>query len=211
MATKVNFIWSWIYQSQIHSTTVNEEYDNANYEIYVESFIKEVKENWRQLEKNIFHSIEEISGLKWKKLEINCYVIKISSLNPISDPLTIPIQIQTEEGNFTLSIERFIDMLVHELIHNLFIQNEDKMSQYFEYALKKYKNEQLDTVIHLLLHAIQKKIFLKIFDKKRLTNEKQACSFYISHKRSWELVEGIGEDIILQEFVKAVGLPMENA
>jgi len=211
MVPKVNFIWSWIYQSQIHSTTVDEEYDYESYTRYVESFIKGIKKTWKALEENVFRSIEELSGLKWGKSELNCYVIKISSMNPISDPMTIPIQLQAEGGNFTLSEERFIDMVVHELIHNLFIQNEDKMNQYFKYALRKYKNEQLNTIIHLFLHAIQKKIFLKLFDKRRLNNEKQACSFYDADKKSWDMVDKIGEDIIIQEFIEMAGLPRENA
>ena len=41
------------------------------------------------------------------------------------------------------------------------IQNDKEIGDYFDFILEKYKQEDFDTAIHLLVHAIHKKIFLK--------------------------------------------------
>jgi len=202
----------WIYESVVHNPTVKEEFDYEKYEKFVSSFSRKIKHIWKEKEKEIFSYCEEITGLKWKKKEIPAYFIKISSLAPISDPLTIPIQLEMKDEIISLSQDRFIDMLIHELIHNLFIQNEKEMGDYFDFILKKYENEEFDTSIHLLLHAIHKKIFLKYFGKERLENEIEMNSYYPAYKRSWEIVNEVGEDKIIKEFKDYIkGFPKEKA
>jgi len=209
---KIDFKWSWIYESVVHNPTVKEEFDYEKYEKFVSSFSRKIKHIWKEKEKEIFSYCEEITGLKWKKKEIPAYFIKISSLAPISDPLTIPIQLEMKDEIISLSQDRFIDMLIHELIHNLFIQNEKEMGDYFDFILKKYENEEFDTSIHLLLHAIHKKIFLKYFGKERLENEIEMNSYYPAYKRSWEIVNEVGEDKIIKEFKDYIkGFPKEKA
>ena len=131
---------------------------------------------------------------------------------PISDPLTIPIQFESGNEILSLTPERFIDMMIHELIHNLFIQNNKEMGDYFKFISKKYEKEEFDTSIHLLLHAIHKKIFEKYFEKARLKEEIKMNSFYPNYKRSWEIVNEQGEDFIIKEFKDyIIGLPKEKA
>jgi len=210
--TKINFKWSWIYESTIHNPTVKEEFNYEKYEKFINSFLNEIKPIWEKEEKDILSYIEKITGLKLKNEEIPVYIIKISSLLPISEPLTIPIQLESEEGIITLSKERFIDIFIHELIHNFFMQNEEEMGTYFDFILNKYKDEAFDTSIHLLLHAIHKKIFLKYFNEKRLNEEIEMNSYYPAYKRSWEIVNNVGEDNIIKEFKDYIkGLPKEKA
>lgn len=197
---KINFVWSFIYEQTTHNLTVKENFDYEKYKKYINNYLKKVKNIWKIKEKQVLNSCEEIAGLKWKKGEIPVYIIKRSSIMPISDPLTIPIQFESEEEIFPLTPERFVDMMVHELIHNLFIQNEKEMGNYFEFILDKYKNEDFDTSIHLLLHSIHKKIFEKHFSKSRLNEEIEMSSFYPSYKKSWEIVNKIGADSIIKEF-----------
>jgi len=208
---KVNFIWSFIYEYEIHSKHVEENFDYKKYEKFINLYLKKIEPLWRKKEKEILKYCEEITGLKWKKKEIPVYVIKISSIMPISDPLTIPIQFQSGKEIFTLSKERFMDMLIHEIIHNLFIQNEKEIGNYFEFILNKYKNEEFNTSIHLLLHAIHKKILLKFFGKERLNEEIKMNSFYPAYKRSWEIIENLGEDKIIDEFKDYLREPKAKA
>lgn len=210
---KVEFVWSWIYQSSVLSLTTKEEYNFESYDSYVMEFIERVQKEWEKNGDNILKYCENITGLIWKR-DIRCYVAKIATIHPISDPLTVPIQIELDERTFTLSVERYIDMVIHELIHNLFIQNEQEIGDYFDNIIKKYANEEFDTSIHLLLHAIHKKIFLRFFGKKRLKEEIDMCEYYPAYKRSWEIVEKCGEDAIIKEFrdyISKSGLPKANA
>ncbi|PJE81326.1 hypothetical protein COU58_03075 [Candidatus Pacearchaeota archaeon CG10_big_fil_rev_8_21_14_0_10_32_42] len=209
---KVDFVWSFIYEQVVHNQTVDEEFDYGRYEEFVNLFIKKVEPTWKKIEQEIFAYCEKITDLKFKKQTIPVYVIKISSIMPISDPLTIPIQFQSGEEIFSLTPNRFIDMMIHELIHNLFIQNDKEMGDYFGFILEKYKKEDFDTAIHLLVHAIHKKIILKYFDKERLKEEIKMSSFYPAYKRSWEIVSEKDEDFIIKEFKNYLaGLPKEKA
>ena len=161
---KIEFVWSWIYQMEVHSHNVKtEEYDYESYEKYVFDFIKKIEKEWNKKGNEILKYIEEITNLKWKEEKIKCYMVKISTFLPFSYPLTIPIQFEAMGGKiYVLSVERYIDMLIHELIHNLFVQNELETEKYFDYMLDNYENESFNTKIHLLLHAIHKKVYLKL-------------------------------------------------
>jgi len=201
MIPKINFIWSFIYQESIHSYFLKKEkFDFVSYSNYVEKFIKSVKKKWEKNGNEILKYCEEITNLKWNKNEISCYVIKTSPFLPISDPLTIPIQLVYEKKVSILSKEKFIDMLIHELIHNLFMQNTKKLEKYFNYLInEKYNKESFNTAIHIPLHAIHKKIFLKFFNKNRFNSEIQIAKNYKDYKKSWEIVNKEGEEKILKE------------
>ena len=140
---KIEFVWSWVYQMEIHSQNVKtEEYDYESYEKYVLDFIEKMEKEWNKKGNEILRYIEEITRLKWKEERINCYVVKISAFLPCSSPLTIPIQFETQDKKiYTLGTERYIDMLIHELIHNLFVQNEKETYEYFKHIFDKYGDE----------------------------------------------------------------------
>jgi len=106
--------------------------------------------------------------------------------------------LKTGKRTFTLTYDDFIDILVHELIHNLFIQNE-KSNKYFEYLAKMYKRENWNTIVHIPVHAIHKEIYLYFFNRERLEREKQICKRYRDYKRAWEIVEKEGSKKIIEE------------
>jgi len=93
MVPKIEFRWSLIYQEEIHPLK-NEKYSRDAWEKYVESFIRKLKKEWNKNGCNILKYMEQIIGLKWKENKIICYVIKMNEFGPISDPLTIPIQLK---------------------------------------------------------------------------------------------------------------------
>ncbi len=204
MEPKINFVWSFVYQSDVHSVFIKtESYDYKKYEKFVLEFIKQLKKEWAKYERAILSYIEELTGLKWKKAEIDCYVIKISPFYSISQPLTIPIQVEVGTEVYTLSLDRYVDMLIHEIIHVLFVQNYKETDRYFDHLLKgEYKGEKFNATIHIPVHAIHKKIFLKFFDEKRLKQEIEACKYYPDYYRSWEIVEKIGSDKIIKDLTE---------
>ena len=197
---KVEFRWSFIYEEKFHAPFVKGIiFNRESYRTYVERYIERVKQKWQPISSEVLGFMAKISNLKWKAKTIPCYIVKISTIGPISDPLTIPIQLKVGKKVFRLTTDRFIDILIHELIHNLFIQNET-IDRYFDYLInKKYRKEGWNVAIHVPIHAIHQEIFLKFFDKKRLDREKKICENYPDYKRAWEIVEKEGSKEIIKE------------
>ena len=199
MVPKIEFRWSWIYEQEMHNSFVKSEKDIKRRERQIKKFINNVRKEWNKKESKILKFMAKITGLNWKTKNIVCYVIWLSEKGPISDPLTIPIQLKVGKKVFKLTPQRFIDILVHELIHNLFIQNK-KVDKYFDYLIKKkYKKESMVTAIHVPVHAIHKEIYLKFFNKKRLKIEKEICKSYSDYTKAWEIVEREGSKKIIEE------------
>ena len=204
MIPKINFIYSDIYQ-EVYHLPKNYKYNFKIDEKFVESYINFISKEWKKYGSKILKYIQKITNLKFKRKEIDCFVIKISKYVPISHPLTIPIQGTDGQNILTLTKEQFFDMLVHELIHNLFIDNEKKTKKYFNYIIKKkYRRYSWNTSIHVPLHAIHKEIFLKFFDENRLKKEIYFASFFPEYKRAWEIVLEEGSKNIIKEFRKRV-------
>lgn len=200
MIPKIEFKWSWIFEQTYHANNVkSEEFDFGIYGKETKEFIDQLNTEWNKIGSKVLEVLNEESGLKWKEEKIICYVIKRSTMHPISDPITIPIEVEMGEKVFPLSVNRYIDMFIHELIHNLMDQNEDETEEYFGKVFDIYKEEEFDTTIHVLLHALHKKVFEQAFDEDRLKAEIEANNFYDAYKRSWDIVEEKGADKIISE------------
>lgn len=204
MVPKIEFRYSFIYQEEIHLPKIKN-YNREIWEKEVNALILKIKKEWAKLSKHVLKYMEKITKLKWKEDKIICYVIKLSEFGPISDPLTIPINLKYKKNIFTLNVDRFIDVFVHELIHNLFIQNENKIDRYFEELInKKYKSLPWNTKIHIPVHAIHKKIFDKFFGEQRLKKEIKACSYYPEYRKAWEIVLEEGENKIIKKLKQSI-------
>jgi hypothetical protein len=200
MKPKVEFKWSWIYEQEYHAPGIkSKEFNLEKYDKEIKKFISKIKSEWEKVEEKVFLVLSKESGLSWKEEKIFCYVIKQSTFFPISDPLTIPISLG-DKDTFTLTSKRYIDMLVHELIHNLLIQNEKESDGYFEKVFNIYKKEKFNTVIHLLIHALHEKVMKSVFNEERLNEEIGATQCFPDYKRSWEIVLEKGSDKIIKEF-----------
>src|SRR5207302_6251719 len=82
-----------------------------------------------------------------------------------SDPLTILIRPKDP----TL----FIDYLIHELIHQIFIQKDNyrHSKQAWEYINKTYHQESQITRNHIPLHAIHTQIYKTFYGEERLQRD----------------------------------------
>lgn len=204
MVPEIEFRWSFIYQEEIHLSE-EEDYDRGKWGKSVNSFISKLKHELESKGKDILKYMENITGLNWNEKKIICYVIKMSRFGPISDPLTIPIQLKHGKDVFILTIERFFDMLIHELIHNLFIQNKDKLDNHFDSLInKRYKNLSWNCAIHVPVHAIHKEIFDEFFEKRRFEGEIEACSYYPDYKNAWDIVLKEGSKKIIGKLRKSL-------
>lgn len=204
MIPKVNFVPSWIYQKEIH-TPKGQEFNFKEYYKSVNKFIPKLKKRWRKVEKEIFREIEKLSGLKWKKEEINCYVLRITSHSAISFPLTIPIQYFDKKGRIRdTGVKTFIDFLVHELIHNIFIQNTDSFSDEYRKFIENKYDVSFETSAEIPVHAIHKGIYLKFFNKNRLEKDIKMCMNYPNYKKSWKIINREGSKNIIKEMRKFI-------
>lgn len=200
----VVFKSSWIYQTIIHSSP-GFVYDSEKIK-EVESFISKIEGLWRPIENKVLSFISEVSSISWEsKSPINCYVVHTSHFLPLSDPLTIPMNFDSGKKIYGISPARFIDFFIHELIHNLFIQSSLKqLSSYFRWINHNcpYRGSNENVNVHISVHALLKKVFLKFFDEKRLKEEVEQASFYPDYKEAWGIVTKIGEDRVLNDILK---------
>jgi len=153
----------------------------------IEKYIKEAEKEWRKIENKILQSLSEITRIKWKEKEVFCYVIGRGV--PISDPLTMEI--------YEKRIDWFIDVMIHELIHRLFCQ-EDNLKKFYKLG-EKYKKD-IHTTVHIVLNAIHKEVYLKFFNKKRLLREIKIFSNYPEYKEAWDFVEKNDYKKIIKDF-----------
>jgi endonuclease III len=184
---KIIFRYSWVYDQnwkewiKLYPRMAAMSYPE---EEETKKAIKKIQKLWRKKEKVILSEIAKIVGQEWQEKEITCYVV--GKARGFSDPLTIGIKKNDPEFS--------VDTLIHELIHQIFLQNEDKKS--VENMLKKlekdYPTESRATRIHIVVHAVHKKIYLKFFSQKRLDLDKWRCEKNPEYKKAWEIVDRDG-------------------
>lgn len=197
MIPKVIFRYSRVYDSNYrNSKKIKKILDERNegYPSYekIISYIEEVKNIWEKEGEKILSEISNIINLKWKEKEIICYVIGYG--RGLSDPLTVRLYENKND---------FIDTLIHELIHQIQIQNSKKWKKWADKFLKKdYKEETQLTKSHILLHAIHWQIFIRLFNKKRLDRNIKYSQKFPDYKQSWEVVKKEGYKNIINNFKK---------
>lgn len=158
----------------------------------IRGYIKKAEKEWRKSEGKILAELSKMTGLKWKDRSISCYVV--GRCIPISDPLTLKVYEK---------LERFVDVLTHELIHQLLASQEGSLTRSqkaWDDLYKKYKNESFTTVVHVPVHALHKHILLKFFQEKRLNDEVGSLIMFPDYKRAWDVVEKEGYLNIIKEF-----------
>lgn len=191
---KIIFKYSWIYNQIWKEGWLIQNKKPKSYPSpqKILNYIKKIKEVWKKEEKKVLQELSKVSHLKWKSKFIDCYVV--GRCRPFSYPLTMPI--------YEKHPDYFIDVLIHELIHNLFIQNDKKIEKAWRYFEKKYKKESKITKNHIILFSIYSGIYLKLYSKKRLKRHIQWIGSLPNYKRSWEIVQREGYDNIIKEFTK---------
>ncbi len=195
---KIEFVCSWIYYKNWEEwVKLNPRLRNQPYPSYdrVLKYAKKIEPKWRKVERKILTELSKATNLQWKKEPILCYLV--GRCVPFSDPLTIHVSYKTDN--------EFIDVLTHELIHQLFIQNYRITEPVWNYLGKKYKNESVNTQNHIFVHAIHQHILLKLFTKKRLERELAWAQKLPAYKKSWDIVETEGHENLIKVLRFLVG------
>jgi hypothetical protein len=188
---KIIFKYSWIYDDQFRqgykSVKSKPGFKYPSKDTIIK-FKNELEALWKKDGAKILEELSNVTGLKWKEDKITCYIVGFAM--PFSDPLTIPVYKDFEDA---------FDTLTHELVHQLFIQNEERGNDYWKYINENYKKLPFNTRIHIPVHAIHEAIFMTFFGKERLGKEIQLMSAYEEYKKSWETVKTEGYKNIIKE------------
>jgi hypothetical protein len=189
---KIIFKYSWIYDDQFrqgHKSVKSKPGYKYPSQQKIIKFKKELEGLWQKDGTKILDELPDITGLKWKEDKITCYIVGWAM--PFSDPLTIPVY---------KDLKNAFDTLTHELVHQLFIQNEERGNDYWKYINENYKELAFNTRIHIPVHAIHEAIFMKFFGKERLDKEIRIMSAYEEYKKSWDTVKKEGYKTIIKKF-----------
>ena len=141
---KIKFEYSIPYDRMLTVMSMNEYHEKQKDE--VKDYIFMLGESWKGVEKRIIRGIEKAAGLKFKE-DATCYVVKNMADYAISHPLTLKMEKNLDRANV---------VLMHELIHILFVQNK-KAEKMLECLSKKYPKQSLYFKVHLPLFLVQRK------------------------------------------------------
>ncbi len=189
MIPKIVFKYSLIYDEHWKEYYALKKWECSWYKPEeIEGYIEDFKKIWCQKEQEILKELSEVSGLKWQEPVIVCYIV--GKCIPFSDPLTMhPYKDKT----------LFNDVLIHELIHQLFIQNEAEKA--WEHIENKYPNESFRVRVHIVLNAILSHIYYKFYDESRLKRDvARANTLESIYARAWDIVQKEGYEKIIKEF-----------
>jgi len=198
MIPKIEFRYSWVYDANWKKWIKTYDVPKLNrskdlsYKV-IEKYIAKVEKLWRKDEVKVLTELSKISVLKWKTKHIICYVV--NEAIPFSDPLTVSVYLDSPDF--------FVDVLVHELIHQLYLQpgNLRSAKKLWAHINKKYANVSYATRIHIPLHAMHEHIYRKFFNEKRLKRDiRFASKFLPAYKQAWQIVEKEGYKNIIAEF-----------
>jgi len=187
--------YSYIYDQMIHEWQ-GKKYDFSSINKSIE-YRSKLQKEWDKIERKVFDTMSEVSGLKWQKSIIDCYLVKRSI--PFSSPLTIPIY--RKDVDKEMNIQRQIEIVIHELVHNITgVQNYDKLKK-IEY--KKYGKLSVVTRIHILTHAILKLVMLELYGKKQTEEHIRTYDDSPDYVKAWEIVEKEGAKEIIKKCIKS--------
>src|SRR3989344_432922 len=112
---KINFRYSMPYDEML-SIMRGEELSHSQAMI-AKDYIARVNELWDGEGREIIKEIERAAGLRFKQ-DVDCYIVSEMAFEAISHPFTLKMC-----SNF----EKLRGILVHELLHVLFVQNDKKI------------------------------------------------------------------------------------
>jgi len=200
MIPELEFIYSDIYDGAFMTLKYKKwpEYSKAEIKKFnkdMNKYLKDLEKMWKKEGTKILQKIQTVSGLKWHERKIKVYIA--SEINhSFSDPLTLNFKYRKD-----MKIAR--DVLTHELLHQIQIQNEKVVNNYYKkHIWKKYKREPRITQSHIFVHAAHKKVYLELIGEDRLKADIKKCKKWPAYKRAWEIVEEEGYENILKEFQK---------
>lgn len=152
------------------------------------------KKLWKKYEKIVVTAMQKITGLNFSRDIIDTYTV-FGWKGAFSEPLVIGMYYQGED---------FLDVLTHELIHVLLVDNIQKRNGGI-WPKKIYpKIKDKNAIFHILVHAIHKEIYLNVLKRPdRLEHDLKNAQNWPSYKMAWDIVERDGHMNIIEKFKKS--------
>lgn len=154
--------------------------------------VRAYKAEWKKYEDKILWAISKSLGLPWRRSYIEVHIVSGLS-RAISHPLII-------KGGYTP--DEFVDILTHELIHEILYYNEILEEEIPEFA-ERYEKETILTKRHITLSAVLKYIYLDVLKQPdRLERNLENAAKHASgdYSRAWEIVDKEGYKTTIKRF-----------
>jgi len=160
--------------------------------------IKEKMSQWEELWNKTNENdkiILKLIKLTKRTLErsLECFVFG-GGINPMSTPFLIPIMNKNKER----SDEKFIDTMIHEILH-IFVSGANK---YFDMVRDKYSKELVLTQNHIIIYAFLEKIYLDMFTSKPVDFD--AIGLPEGYSRAIEIVKEQGYESLIEEYYSSL-------
>ena len=158
--------------------------------------IKATLHQWEDLwtetndRENIIFHLSEITG-RIPERNLECFVFG-AGLQAMSTPFLLPIWNKSGE---LWSNEKFIDIVIHELLHIFLVTNNDR---YKEHLVQKFTDEEPLTQNHVFLYAILYELYHVIFKKEPIDFGRD--NLPPGYARAVELVREIGYKELITEY-----------
>ena len=153
---KVNFFYSEPYDRMLTDMLGNS-FPNEQ-PMIIKKYQKNLESYWKKEEDKIIKEIEKISNLKFKS-NVDCYIVNDMFYDAISNPFTIRI-----EKDFG----RMKSVLIHELIHILFVQNSQKLIKLIEEVPEKQHSYKVHFPLLLIHRKVLENLYGKSYFQKQL-------------------------------------------
>jgi hypothetical protein len=184
----IEFRYSWVYDQEHKLRFTDPLYPDGD---EIRKYIDGVKGKWRPRQRRVLSAISRISGLAWREDSIVCYVVGRGV--PMSDPMTIPI--------YPERTDLFISKLVYCLVERMLMNNAnlDAKRRFWENMFRSLSEDGVKVSYLVPVNAIYKELFRKHF-RTGQTSEEGLLTRNLDYRRSWEIVNSIGQESIIESF-----------
>lgn len=180
MIPNLNFTYSVTYDQQWTLALGKNFSPEKNREIYRE-FIKQLRKDWNEkVEDQALKLISKYSGLTWNSNKIDIYCVNNLNISGFSKPFTIKM----DDDTFHIS-----HVVIHELIHALFHQNSEIIKKVMGKLRQKFKSENDNTLVHILVIPLEKKVFTEIFGNEKYEIAYNQTINYKGFKKVYDIIE----------------------
>ncbi|MDD5331806.1 MAG: hypothetical protein PHE43_03215 [Candidatus Nanoarchaeia archaeon] len=150
---KIKFTYAFDYDRMLGISLGNQFSDEQMLEM--RGYLHDVENFWKNEQKPIIETIQKVAGMRFRN-DINCYLVKDMFYVALSHPFTLK-----KEHDF----EKLKAIMIHELIHILFVQNEKAAKEMIHILNEKYPRRDIVFKSHLPLFLIEKKVIETLYGK----------------------------------------------